>query len=31
LPKLGDKVKDKLFFFYSFEDSQTLNPQRCAK
>jgi hypothetical protein len=27
LPKLGDKVKDKLFFFYSFEDSQTLNPQ----
>ncbi|MFN0109447.1 MAG: carboxypeptidase regulatory-like domain-containing protein [Blastocatellia bacterium] len=27
LPKVGDKVKDKLFFFYSFEDSQTLNPQ----
>jgi hypothetical protein len=27
LPKIGDKVKDKLFFFYSFEDSQTLNPQ----
>lgn len=27
LPKLGDKFKDKLFFFYSFEDSQTLNPQ----
>ncbi len=27
LPKLGSKLKDKLFFFYSFEDSQTLNPQ----
>lgn len=27
LPKVGDKIKDKLFFFYSFEDSQTLNPQ----
>ncbi|MBL8168791.1 MAG: carboxypeptidase regulatory-like domain-containing protein [Acidobacteria bacterium] len=27
LPKIGDKIKDKLFFFYSFEDSQTLNPQ----
>ncbi len=27
LPKLGAKTKDKLFFFYSFEDSQTLNPQ----
>ncbi len=27
LPKVGDKVKDKLFFFYSFEDSQTLSPQ----
>ncbi len=25
LPK--EKLKDKLFFFYSFEDSQTLNPQ----
>ncbi len=27
LPKLGSKLKEKLFFFYSFEDSQTLNPQ----
>lgn len=27
LPKVSDKIKDKLFFFYSFEDSQTLNPQ----
>jgi carboxypeptidase family protein/TonB-dependent receptor-like protein len=27
LPKLGSKIKDKLFFFYSFEDSQTLSPQ----
>ncbi|HKQ80504.1 MAG TPA: carboxypeptidase regulatory-like domain-containing protein [Blastocatellia bacterium] len=27
LPTLRDKFKDKLFFFYSFEDSQTLNPQ----
>lgn len=27
LPKLSDKLKDKLFFFYLFEDSQTLNPQ----
>lgn len=27
LPKLADKTKDRLFFFYSFEDSQTLNPQ----
>jgi hypothetical protein len=27
LPKLGSKIKDKLFFFYSVEDSQTLSPQ----
>ncbi|MGH9845969.1 MAG: hypothetical protein ACREEM_45275, partial [Blastocatellia bacterium] len=27
LPKLGDKLKNKLLFFYSFEDSQTLSPQ----
>src|SRR5215813_10677457 len=27
LPKLGSRLKEKLFFFYSFEDSQTLNPQ----
>jgi hypothetical protein len=27
IPKLTDKLKEKLFFFYSFEDSQTLNPQ----
>jgi hypothetical protein len=27
LPKISDKIKDKLFFFYSFEDAQTLNPQ----
>jgi Carboxypeptidase regulatory-like domain/TonB-dependent Receptor Plug Domain len=27
LPKLGSKLKDKIFFFYSFEDSQTLSPQ----
>ena len=27
LPIIGDKVKEKLFFFYSFENSQTLNPQ----
>ena len=27
IPKATDKLKDKLFFFYSFEDSQTLNPQ----
>jgi outer membrane receptor protein involved in Fe transport len=27
IPKVADKLKEKLFFFYSFEDSQTLNPQ----
>jgi hypothetical protein len=27
LPKVGEKVKDKLFFFYSYENQQTLNPQ----
>src|SRR5215470_11915832 len=27
LPKLGSRLKEKLFFFYSFEDSQTLSPQ----
>jgi len=27
LPKVGSRLKEKLFFFYSFEDSQTLNPQ----
>src|SRR6266508_501504 len=27
LPKVGNRLKEKLFFFYSFEDSQTLNPQ----
>jgi outer membrane receptor protein involved in Fe transport len=27
LPKVGDKLKEKLFFFYSYENSQTLNPQ----
>ena len=27
LPIAKEKIKDKLFFFYSFEDSQTLNPQ----
>ncbi len=27
IPKVTDKLKEKLFFFYSFEDSQTLNPQ----
>ena len=27
LPKLSDKLKDKLFFFYSFEDSQVKEPQ----
>src|SRR5215475_4730693 len=27
LPKVGDKLKDKLFFFYSYENQQTLNPQ----
>src|SRR5215475_13589167 len=27
LPKAGSRLKEKLFFFYSFEDSQTLNPQ----
>jgi hypothetical protein len=27
IPKVTDRLKDKLFFFYSFEDSQTLNPQ----
>lgn len=27
LPKLPERMKEKLFFFYSFEDSQTLNPQ----
>lgn len=27
LPKGREAIKDKLFFFYSFEDSQTLNPQ----
>jgi hypothetical protein len=26
-PKVGEKVKDKLFFFYSYENQQTLNPQ----
>jgi hypothetical protein len=27
LPRVGDKLKEKLFFFYSFEDSQVLDPQ----
>src|SRR5262252_8049621 len=27
LPKVSKKVKDKLFFFYSYENQQTLNPQ----
>src|SRR5262252_8390274 len=27
LPKVGEKVKEKLFFFYSYENQQTLNPQ----
>src|SRR5215470_6719003 len=27
LPKVGEKVKDKLFFFYSYENQQTLSPQ----
>src|SRR5262245_51286733 len=27
LPKLPDKMKDKLFFFYSFEDSRVKEPQ----
>jgi hypothetical protein len=27
IPKVTDRMKEKLFFFYSFEDSQTLNPQ----
>ncbi len=27
LPKLPDKTKDKLFFFYSFEDSRVKEPQ----
>lgn len=27
LPMLSSRIKEKLFFFYSFEDSQTLNPQ----
>ncbi|MBO0857798.1 MAG: carboxypeptidase regulatory-like domain-containing protein [Chloracidobacterium sp.] len=27
LPKVGNKLKEKLFFFYSFEDSHTLSPQ----
>src|SRR5215475_6328824 len=27
LPKLGNKLKEKLFFFYSYENQQTLNPQ----
>lgn len=26
IPKYGDKLKEKLFFFYSFEDSQILSP-----
>jgi hypothetical protein len=27
IPKVTEKLKDKFFFFYSFENSQTLNPQ----
>jgi hypothetical protein len=27
IPKVTDKLKDKLFFFYSFEDSQVKEPQ----
>jgi carboxypeptidase family protein/TonB-dependent receptor-like protein len=27
LPKVANKVKDKLFFFYSFEDARTTAPQ----
>lgn len=27
IPKLTDRLKDKLFFFYSFEDSQVKEPQ----
>src|SRR5215475_4765123 len=27
LPKVAEKVKEKLFFFYSYENQQTLSPQ----